>query len=459
MTNEKLGFVPLTPFQEHFFFREMYEFSSKIYITVQLDKNLEINPDEFKQKIVLNLLAKEPLLRARIYYVDSKPFMKVHPLSDFTPELIDGLLEETDLDMDSKKFTQKYVASKPFEVNETLDSMDKPNWNFVVNYKQNFITFVYSHVLFDGISGVSVVNSCLSFLNEDSVVDQGEENISWSNSTGVFNPYPQNKELYTRPLNLQYDEPETPLFDVSSIKVKPNACVEGASLFAFQDKKAVTNLIKECKEHDVSFNSYMVSMLAISAYDGKDVKCKFAMPIDLRGRLKINDDVFVPKSTLGLLLTFIVNISPTITFKETVNGSKEQWEFVQKIHTLIQKAIPIAVEDLREIGNNYLIDQEKFWRKKSERSKLTTDGGAELPSFTFVLSNLSLNFKYDEGKKYNVIRSIFSQAKRPPDFFSCSMISTSEGFSISDAYYEDEPKTMENCFKRFEKIMQEKRTI
>lgn len=450
MSLEAQGFRKLSSFQQHFFYRELNEFSTKIFITAQLDSQIELSAEEIKQKIILKLLANEPLLRARIYYINNEtPMLKIHTLEEFKGELLDGLLEVTDLKMDSGKFLHTFAESA-FPVNKDINSAHNPNWKILLNYKENFIGFLYSHVLFDGISGVSAVNSFLSLLNGES---EQPGTLAWNSSTGVLDPYPVNKEVYNRPLNLKYDDLETPYFDVANVKVKPNTAIEGSHLVSFQDGPGVSKIIRECKARAVSLNSFIVAMLAISTYDGKDVKCKFAMPVDLRERLQI-DGAIVPKSTLGLLITFIANVTPTITSKEIVNGSEAQWLFIQKVHDLIQLAVPIAVDDLREVGNNNYLNQEKLWVDKKERS---ISDNPELPTFTFVLSNLSLNFKHDSSKKYNVVKSIFSQAKRPPDFFSCSMISYSGGFSISAAYYEDVNHTMSKCIKRFENMLETKR--
>lgn len=434
----------LEPFQKRYFFQEIYDFSGKIYISLQLDRKIALSVNEFKQKVILRLLNKEPLLRARIYYNETiEPSRIIHDVDEFTDEILNGMVEVTDMKIDSKDFFNKF-ASKAFDSNSDLSSMQKPNWKFIINFEENYLSFVYSHVLFDGMSGVHVLNSVLSFLNDDSKT-AADNSLQEHDKGELLYVYAKNKELAPYPPVLESPDKDVPFFAVPGIKVDPWTAKNDCQFLKIEDQSIIKRIINACKENNVSFNSYMIASFAISMFTQKEIKCKFMMAIDLRGRA-LCDNKLIPKTALGLMITFTQIETPKITECIATYGSQEQWEFIKKIHKLIQSGIAESLSDLRSFGNFAITNQKQFWEEQIQKLKLDDN---QIPTYTFGMSNLSLNFKFNQENHYNVTRSVFSQRKRAFDFFSCSMISNSSCLDLTSAHFDDENKVLEGIFQRF----------
>lgn len=436
--------IELEPFQKRYFFQEFNDLSGKIYISLQLDTKIALSVNEFKQKVILRILDKEPLLRARIYYNETiEPSCIIHDVDEFTEEILNGLVEVSDLKIDSKEFFNK-ITNKPFDSNSDLSTMNKPNWKFVINFEENYVSFVYSHVLFDGMSGVHVLNSVLSFLNDQNYTTS-DCKLQDHAKGEILYVYPKNKELAPFPPVLESPDKDVPLFGVSGIKVDPWAAKVDCQFLKVEDQSIVKRIIRKCKQNNVSLNSYMIASFAISMFTQEEIKCKFMMAIDLRGRALCNNKL-IPKAALGLMITFTQIETPKITKSIATNGSYEQWEFIKKIHKLIESGIAESLSDLRSFGNFAVTSQKQFWEEQIQKIKSEED---QIPTYSFGMSNLSLNFKFNQENRYNVIRSVFSQRKRAYDYFSCSMISNSCCLDLTSAHFDDANKILEASFQRF----------
>ncbi|XBW38624.1 hypothetical protein QEN19_004213 [Hanseniaspora menglaensis] len=104
-----------------------------------------------------------------------------------------------------------------------------------------------------------------------------------------------------------------------------------------------------------------------------------------------------------------------------------------------------------------VVDQSSFWKSKKSKYEQRHFGKEtpDTPTHTFALSNLSFNFKHNPEYHFNVSRSVFSQCKRPVDYVSCSMISTSQSLSISFLHCDDDNGILENWYHRFENSIKE----
>ncbi|XBW34805.1 hypothetical protein QEN19_000371 [Hanseniaspora menglaensis] len=436
---------PLKPFEQNFFFRELNKISGKISIGIQLDRTLELSDGEFKQQVILKLLEKEPLLRSRIYYNDSiEPSTIIHDVEEFKGDILDGLLIKTNLGCDSPEFYDAFIKD-PFKSNDSFDSLKEPNWAIAINREENFISFLFSHVLFDGMSGVHVQTFILEFLN---CSYDKKESKSMNEIGKIMYVYPKNEKTEPFPPEISSPDKETKLFEIPNTKVNPWPANIRSESFTLKSQSKVDKIIKTCKYHDVSLNAYLLAMLAISTFEGKEVKCHFSSAVSLRGR-KIIDDKVIPKTALGLMITFISITTPKIDSQIAELGSEKQWQFIKWVHSAVQKCTASSVEDLKSFGNFAFIDQKKAWEEQmknltSEKSK---------PSCTFSVSNLSFNFKFNSKKHYNVSRSVFLQTKNPTQYFTNCVISNSGCFDLNFNYDDDGNNILHNTFKRFKSNM------
>ncbi|XBW34806.1 hypothetical protein QEN19_000372 [Hanseniaspora menglaensis] len=438
----------LEPFQQKFFFRELNKISGKISIGIQLDRTLELSDGEFKQQVILKLLEKEPLLRSRIYYNDSiEPSTIIHDVEEFKGDILDGLLIKTNLGCDSPEFYDAFIKD-PFKSNDSFDSLKEPNWAIAINREENFISFLFSHVLFDGMSGVHVQTFILEFLN---CSYDKKESKSMNEIGKIMYVYPKNKKFKpVNPIPLSNDD-ETPIFNIPNVKVNPWSSAAGSASLTIKDQSQVDRIIKLCKEHVVSFNSYLMAMLAISTFTGKEIKCTFGCAVDLRGRY-IFDGELIPKKALGLLLTFFEITTPKIDAKISILGSKEQWNFIKLIHEAVLKYIASSVDNLNRFGNLAVIDQKQYWKNQVE--VMSSEEGV-LPEVTFSVSNLSFNFNFNTNMHYNVSKSVFLETRRPVEYFTTCVISTTNCFNFNFYYEGDENNINKSIFKRFKTAMTE----
>ena len=440
--------IPLEPFQQQFFFREFYNVTGKIYISIQLDKKLDLSLDDIKKNVILRLLEKEPLLRSRIYYSEEiQPCYVIHDISEFNGRILDELVETTDLEIDSKELFQKYTSDS-FKANKNFATMANPHWKLVVNYKENYITFLYSHALFDGITGVNVLNLVLDFINDEKA--KSSKSCTSDNKKGeILQVYPKNEKMFPLPPVYEIPDEQTPLFEIPNYKTDPWSSSTELNLITIHGQEKINKIINNCKQHNVSLNSYILSMLCIAFYEDKDIKCKFNAAISLRDRVYVNE-ALIPKNALGLMITFILVTTPKITAEVAEYNSTSQWEFIQTMHELITKNIALSLSDLKSFGNFAFTDQKQAWEDQVKAMK-SVDGICPTHSFSF--SNLSLNFKVNKKNHYNVVRTMFSQSKRAQDYFSGSMISNSGWLNLSYVYL-DHNKVMENCYKRLKEYLE-----
>ncbi|SGZ39707.1 uncharacterized protein HGUI_01907 [Hanseniaspora guilliermondii] len=533
--------LKLSPFSIHFRERERFDYYGSVFIGLDFDTNLNITQEEFKTCILKPLLLKEKSLRA--FFVceddnvdkDNVPVETAHEFKFDTDdqfiisqEILDHLVCETDFGIESDELfaqctqnsllpTFKGTSITKMPSTETAvenfeKTMDKwapsrfikakmnqkphdqlikvgksyvfPHYKFALSKRS--LIFMYSHVFYDGMAGVSILDKALCLINayvanrdnlpnkmkleECGILDEmfnttDEVNEILKQEDAILDIYPWPKEdglanIIDTKKNNQTTPSEFLLNADEELCIKPNNPCDNRDLVMIR-MDDLKKLLKRAKTMQVSLTALMYTLWNISCHDStrEKTKTRFFIPADLRGRINIANEKYnlekpmvVPKNIAGCAISFHNNEGPIIGDKECVLGSREFENLAQFFNTTINEWVKtdklndmsffrnvVAVTDQRGLFSNY--------------TNLYNDHTPKLLPTNYAMSNLGVNFKTREEYSVNVEYCVFGQAMRVDDFITSSMITSPRGMAYHILYRDNSVKVVSKIKDRFIKYL------
>ncbi|KAF0270960.1 hypothetical protein FOG51_04074 [Hanseniaspora uvarum] len=530
--------LKLSPFSIHFRERERFNYYGSVFIGLDFDSKMDISEDEFKNFILKKLLLKEKSLRA--FFVINEddfddynvPTERIYEFGfdnkdqyNISQDIMDHLVCRTDFGIESdelfaqctknsflptytgtsvtsstntetilENFNQtmnkwaptKFLSSQINVVpkNQLIKIKDEyvfPHYKFAFSDKS--LIFMYSHVFFDGMAGVSVLDKVLCLINEytafrdnlpnklqfekSSIVqemfktaDETEKLIKEDEAILDVYPWPTDEEK--RQILEENKETKPPvqskylLKGDSELCIKPNNPCDHRHLLLIENKD-LKKLLTKAKSLNVSLTALLYTFWNISFHQPEKEKTKtaFFIPADLRGRINIGNDKYnldeeliIPKNTVGCAISFYNNQAPIITDKECVLGSKEFVELANFYNTAINDWV--RTEKLSDLSffKNVIgtTDQRKLF---SGYTNLYNENKPKLLPSNYAMSNLGVNFVHKQEYSINVEHSVFGQAMRVDDFVTSSIISSPKGMCYHILYRDNSEKFVSKVKDRF----------
>lgn len=534
--------LKLSPFSVHFRERERFNYYGSVFIGLDFDTKLNITENEFKTHIIKPLLSKEKSLRA--FFVCQEDIVDEHnvPLEtayefqfdtddqfNISNEMLNHLVCRTDFGIESDELfaqctqnsflptykgtsisneTSTQSVAKNFEdtmnkwapnrfvkaqmnnkpENQLIKLNNKyvfPHYKFAISEKS--LIFMYSHVFYDGMAGVSILDKTLCLINEyvakredlpnkleleksnllqEIFATTDEVNKILKQEDAILDIYswPREDEI---PQIIEAKKNKQPsvqseflLKADKELCIKPNNPCDNRHLVIIETND-LKKLLKGAKSLQVSLTALLYTFWNISCYHPTSEKTKttFFIPADLRGRINVANEKYnfetpmvVPKNMAGCAISFHNNEAPIITNKERVVGSKEFKELAQFYNTTINEWVKTDnLSDMSFFRNVVAVtDQRKLF---SDYTNLYNNNTPKLLPSNYAMSNLGVNFVKKEEYSINVEHCVFGQAMRVDDFITASLITSPRGMCYHILYRDNSANVVSKIKDRFVKYL------
>lgn len=530
--------LKLSPFSDHFRERERFGYYGSVYIALDLTSKLNLSNQEFKDHVLKKLLLKEKSMRS-FFVANEKnvdeynvPIETVYEFGfdredqfNITDQMLDHLVCRTDFGIESNELfnqcvntsflpTYKGTSINNVSLTETIaENFEKtmnawapskfiksemstqpkdqiikvgddyifPHFKFLIS--DNTLIFIYSHVFYDGMAGVSALDKALCLINEyislrDNLpskiqfekaglvkemfknADETEKLIKEDEAILDVYDWPTEEEkvriLEANKENKPPVESEYLLKADSEQCIKPNNPCDGRHLLLIENADLKKLLVK-AKALKVSLTALLYSFWNIACHEpGKEkTKTVFFVPADLRGRISIvnnkydvGDDYIVPTNTVGCAISFHMQQAPIITDKECVLGSEEFNELARFYNGVINDWVKTEkMSDLSFFKNVVgTTNQRKLF---SNYTNMYNEKTPKLLPCNYAMSNLGVNFKHKEEYSVNVAHAVFGQAMRVDDIITSSAISSPKGLCYQILYRDNSKEMVVKVKDRF----------
>lgn len=534
--------LKLSPFSVHFRERERFNYYGSVFIGLDFDTNLNITENEFKTYVLKPLLSKEKSLRA--FFVCQEDLVDEHNVPVDTAyefkfdtddhfktsdEILDHLVCKTDFGIESdelfaqctqnsflptykgtsisnetstesvvenfedtmnrwapSRFFKAQISNKP--ENQLIKLDDKyvfPHYKFAISEKS--LIFMYSHVFYDGMAGVSILDKALCLINEyvasrDNLsnkvelekssllkemfktTDEVDKILKKEDAILDIYSWPNEDEI---PQIIEAKKNQKPpaqseflLKADEDLCIKPNNPCDNRHLLMIETDD-LKKLLKGAKSLQVSLTALLYTFWNISCYHPTSEKTKttFFIPADLRGRINVANEKYsfetpmvVPENLAGCAISFHNNEAPIITDKERIVGSKEFKELAQFYNTTINGWVKTDnLSDMSFFRNVVAVtDQRKLF---SDYTTLYNDKTPKLLPSNYAMSNLGVNFVKKKEYSINVEHCVFGQAMRVDDFITASIITSPRGMCYHILYRDNSAKVVSKIKDRFVKCL------
>lgn len=534
--------LKLSPFCVHFRERERFNYYGSVFIGLDFDTNLNITEKEFKKHILRPLLLKEKSLRALFICqedivdehkvpIDTAFEFKFDADNQFviSDDILDHLVCRTDFSIESdelfaqctqnsflptykgnsisnetstesvvenfertmnkwapSRFLKAQMSNKPHNQLIKLDNKYVfPHYKFAISKKS--LIFMYSHVFYDGMAGVSILDKTLCLINEyvakrdnlsnrlelekssllkDMFKTTDEVDKILKNEDAILDIYSWPSEDKTSQISKTKRSKQPPVQSECLLKadeelcIKPNNPCDNRHLLMIE-MDDLKKLLKGAKSLQVSLTALLYTFWNISCHHPAKEKTKttFFIPADLRGRINVANEKYgfetpmvVPKNMAGCAISFYSDEAPTITNKERVVGSKEFKELAQFYNTTINEWVKTdSLRDMSFFQNVIAVtDQRKLF---SDYTNLYNNGTPKLLPSNYAMSNLGVNFVKINEYSINVEHCVFGQAMRVDDFITSSIITSPRGMCYHILYRDNSANVVSKIKDRFVKYL------
>ena len=362
-------------------------------------------------------------------------------------------------------------------------SLKKLLWKVFI-LKDNWLVFNYDHTLFDGISGISVHNHIISFLNRsEPMIDNpfdcsstfAPRQITDSKNLNVINIYKPLEKTWSFAASRAIDTKIKPnikyYFNAIVKKLSLNPLLlgrlnqfENSSKYVIQKNQFADNifvleipqnnimkLIKMGKDHgNISMNTLLCSLFAAATRGSfvlSEQSINFFFPVNARS---IGN---VPQDSIGIMIKGEEVVTPVLKnelFSSSSLDLSKFWEFA----SAIQSDMSYAINSPKGYQNFCLLNE-------ADLLSLMKSKEGKPPTSVFGHSNLGVQFKENasrtaEKNHYSIIDALFYQSNVFSNCFTLSSISTLDsGLKTSIVYPNELKQEMETLISNVQKYLQQ----
>ncbi|CAR28330.1 hypothetical protein ZYGR_0R00650 [Zygosaccharomyces rouxii] len=465
-----IGHRKLSSLERYFYTRSIINLHSCFYVGIQLNQLPSRTQIQHALKSTIDTFIQ---LRCNVGIdeEDGKPYLKIIDQSLELKDVVE-FVDWAKFDEDKMNYVFQNYAF-PYHT-------EKPLWKVLVIPNERKLVLLMSHVLFDGMAGVIILQEFLKNLNQS--MNAIENTISTVYEPGEIQSFTSNHHPYEdwpigwkakllqflfaqylkwKPINADMVGPKSEDFKFNSYFL-PHGLLEKRSdstggLYQVRCDNLQRNIhltpeelekvLQLCKDHRVSFSSLLTALFARSlakfsdptSYTGSQMK--ICLPMNTRSacnKYLQNDDYTKQLGNFVAATTLIAN----------TNDNKPLWELAEAFQkTIVQKVqngIPDAIGECRLLD---VIDMQEFFKAKIAATK---------PSDTFEVSNLGFQPFNDVEGPFKVTDAFFNQPQGISANFFCSVISTGGGLNCHLTIPRDLERDLAPCIQYVDDWLHEK---